>query len=144
MTSASVRCRIVAFVLALALVPLAHAELPQLNPVQMLGPDSSDSTGDANTLPSPPLFGYGLALRGNMALAGMPGAYDERGRVAALVRNAAGKWIRIQTLTASSTSAGSGFLRRDNGTLACLYSWSASQVVQRVCFTSSSIIATTA
>ena len=109
MTSASVRCRIVAFVLALALVPLAHAELPQLNPVQMLGPDSSDSTGDANTLPSPPLFGYGLALRGNMALAGMPGAYDERGRVAALVRNAAGKWIRIQTLTASSTSAGSGF-----------------------------------
>ena len=30
------------------------------------------------------------------------------------------------------------------GALACLYSWSASQVVQRVCFTSSSIIATTA
>jgi FG-GAP repeat protein len=108
-TSASVRCRIAACFLAFALVPLAHAELPQLDPLQMLGPDSSDAIDDANTLPSPPLFGYGLALQGNMALAGMPGAYDEKGRVAALVRNAAGKWIRFQTLTASSTTAGSGF-----------------------------------
>jgi len=107
-TSASVRCRIAACFLAFA-VPLAHAELPQLNPAQMLGPADADAIGDPNTLPSPPLFGYGLALQGNIALAGMPGAFDEKGRVAALVRNAAGKWIRIQTLTASSTTTGSAF-----------------------------------
>jgi hypothetical protein len=44
-----------------------------------------------------------------MALAGMPGAYDETGRVAALVRNAAGRWFRFQTLTASNAQPGSGF-----------------------------------
>ncbi|HEX4970634.1 MAG TPA: hypothetical protein VFV69_06220 [Steroidobacteraceae bacterium] len=110
MTSASVvRCRIAAFLLAFAVAGLAHAELPQLDPAQTLGPDSTDSSDDANNLPSPPLFGYGLALQGNTALAGMPGAYDEKGRVAALVRNASGRWIRFQTLTASGTTAGSGF-----------------------------------
>jgi hypothetical protein len=108
-SSVSVRCRIAAFLVVFALVPIAHAELPQLNPAQMLGPDETDATGDANTLPSPPMFGYGLALQGNMALAGMPAAFDEQGRVAALVRNAAGKWVRLQTLTASSAQAGSDF-----------------------------------
>jgi hypothetical protein len=108
-TSVSVRCRIAAFFLVFAVAGLAHAELPQFNPAQTLGPDSTDAVDDANTLPSPPLYGYGLALQGNMALAGMPGAYDEKGRVAALVRNAAGKWVRFQTLTASGTPAGSGF-----------------------------------
>ena len=108
-TSVSVRCRIAAFFLVFAVAGLARAELPQLDPAQTFGPDSSDAVDDANTLPSPPLFGYGLALQGNMALAGMPGAYDEKGRVAALVRNSAGKWVRFQTLTASNTPAGSGF-----------------------------------
>ena len=41
-------------------------------------------------------------------------------------------------------TAATGFFRRGAGTLACLYSCSVSHVVQRVCFTSSSIIATTA
>jgi len=108
-TSASVRCRIAAFVVAFAVMPLAHAELPQLNPAQTLGPDSSDATNDASTLPSPPMYGYGLALQGNMALAGMPGAFNERGRVAALVRNSAGNWVRMQTLTASTAQAGADF-----------------------------------
>jgi hypothetical protein len=43
----------------------------------------------------------------------------------------------------SPKSAPPSFFRR-TGTRACLYSWSASQVVQRVCFTWSSIMATTA
>src|ERR1044072_1807950 len=107
-TSASIRW-IAASILAFAVVPLAYAELAQLEPAQMLGPDNSDSISDSNQLPTPPLFGYGLAMQGNMALAGMPGAFDEKGRVAALVRTSAGRWIRSQTLTASGTGAGTGF-----------------------------------
>jgi FG-GAP repeat len=108
-TSASVRCRIAASILAFAIVPLAHAELPQLDPLQMLGPNATDATDDPNQPPTPPFFGAGLALQGNVALAGMPGAFDERGRVAALVRNTSGKWVRFQTLTASNAAAGAGF-----------------------------------
>jgi hypothetical protein len=108
-TSASVRCRIAASILALAIVPLAHAELPQLDPVQMLGPNETDAIDDPNQMPSPPFFGAGLALQGNVALAGMPGAFAEKGRVAVLVRNASGTWVRSQTLTASSTKAGARF-----------------------------------
>lgn len=109
MTIASVRCRIAASILAFVVIPLAHAELPQLDPLQVLGPDSTDSTDDPNHVPDPPFFGSGLALQGNMALAGMPGAFGEKGRVAALVRNAAGQWVRFQTLTASNAAAGAGF-----------------------------------
>jgi hypothetical protein len=108
-TIVSVRGRIAASILALACMPLAHAELAQLDPVQMLGPDSSDASDDPNQFPSPPMFGSGLALQGNVALAGMPAAYDEKGRVAAFVREASGTWVRRQTLTASNTAAGAGF-----------------------------------
>lgn len=109
MALASVRCRIAASILAFAVVPLAHARLRQLDPVQMVGPDATDVIDDPNQVPSPPFFGSGLALQGNIALAGMPGAYDEKGRVAALVRNAAGQWVRFQTLTASNAAPGAGF-----------------------------------
>ncbi|HEY7639968.1 MAG TPA: FG-GAP repeat protein [Steroidobacteraceae bacterium] len=109
MINVSVRCWIAASVLALGVVPLAQAELPQLNPVQMLAPNDSDATDDPNLPPSPPFFGAGLALQGNVALAGMPGAFDDKGRVAALVRNASGKWVRFQTLTASNATAGADF-----------------------------------
>lgn len=109
MTIASVRNRIAVSIMALGLAQLAHAELPLLDPVQMLGPDSTDATDDPNQLPSPPSFGGGLAVLGNVALAGMPGAYEEKGRVAAFVRNASGRWTRTQTLTASNAAAGAGF-----------------------------------
>jgi FG-GAP repeat protein len=94
---------------ALAVVQLAHAELPQLDAVQMLGPDSTDQSNDPDQPPDPPFFGAGLALQGNVALAGMPAAWGETGRVAAFVRNAAGRWIRTQTLTASNAAPGTGF-----------------------------------
>ena len=61
MTSACLRCRIAAAILAFTFIPLAHAELPQLDPVQMLGPDSTDAIDDPNQVPSPPFFGYSLA-----------------------------------------------------------------------------------
>jgi hypothetical protein len=105
----AVRCRIAASILMLAFAQLAHAELMQLDPVQTLWPDGTDAIDDPNQLPSPPFFGSGLALQGNVALAGMPGAYDEKGRVAAFVRNASGRWVRFQTLTVSNAPAGTGF-----------------------------------
>jgi hypothetical protein len=95
--------------MALAVVHLAHAELPPLDMVQLLEPDGTDATNDPNQPPSPPFFGAGLALQGNVALAGMPGAFDERGRVASFVRDANGTWIRRQTLTASNAAPGAGF-----------------------------------
>src|SRR6185295_12655256 len=101
-TSASIRCWIAASIATLGFVQVAHAELPQLDPVQMLGPDSTDASDNPNQVPSPPFFGAGVALQGNVALAGMPAAWDEKGRVAAFVRTAAGRWIRTQTLTASN------------------------------------------
>ena len=61
------------------------------------------------TPPSPPFFGSGLAVQGNVALAGMPGAFEDRGRVAAFVRDASGQWMRRQTLTASNAAPGAGF-----------------------------------
>ena len=108
MIIASVRRRIAASILALAVVPVAHAITP-LEPAQLLEPDSTDAIDDPNQPPSPPFFGAGLALQGNIALAGMPGAFEEKGRVAAFVRDSTGKWMRRQTLTGSNTASGAGF-----------------------------------
>lgn len=105
----SVHRRIAASIVALVCAHLAHAELPQRAALQLLESGSTDATNDPEQPPSPPFFGSGLALQGNIALAGMPGAFDERGRVAAFVRDAAGTWIRRQTLTASDAAPGAGF-----------------------------------
>lgn len=109
MSSVSIRRRIAASIVALAVMQLAQAELPTLEMVQLLYPDSTDVFDDPNQMPSPPFFGSALALQGNVALVGMPGAFEDRGRVAAFVRNASGTWIRRQTLTVSDTAVGSSF-----------------------------------
>lgn len=110
MTTASVCRRIAASIFALALAHLAHAELPQRAPTQVLEPVLGTDTLDSpDEPPDPPYFGSGLAMQGNIALAGMPGAFAERGRVAAFVRDSAGHWMRRQTLTASNTAVGAGF-----------------------------------
>jgi FG-GAP repeat len=108
-TTASIRRRIAASIVAFAFAHLAHAELPQRAARQILEPNDTDATNDPQQLPTPPSFGAGLAMQGNIALVGMPGAFDDRGRVAAFVRNTAGQWIRRQTLTASTPSVGAGF-----------------------------------
>lgn len=107
--TASVRRQIAASILALAAAHLAHAELPSRAAIQIIEPNSTDLTNDPESPPSPPFFGSGLALQGNVALAGMPGAFDEKGRVAAFVRDAAGTWIRRQTVTVSDAGVGAGF-----------------------------------
>lgn len=110
MTTASVCRRIATSIFALALAQLAHAELPQRAATQVLesvfGADTVDSPDEQ---PDPPYFGSGLAMQGNVALAGMPGAFAERGRVAAFVRDTAGHWVRRQTLTPSNPAVGAGF-----------------------------------
>jgi hypothetical protein len=109
-TTASIRRRIAASIVALAIVQLAHAELPQRAELQVLEPIlGTDTTDSPDEPPDPPLFGSGLAMQGNVALAGMPGAFAERGRVAVFVRNSAGRWMRRQTLTASTSAVGAGF-----------------------------------
>jgi hypothetical protein len=100
--------RIAASVVTLVLAHVAHAELPQRVALQILEPDSTDAIDDPNLPPSPPLFGAGLAVQGNVALAGMPGAF-EKGRVGVFVRDAAGQWMRRQTLTASNAVPGAEF-----------------------------------
>lgn len=110
MTTASIRRRIATSIFALAFAQLAHAELPQRAALQVLEPIlGTDMTDSPDEPPDPPFFGSGLAMQGNVALAGMPGAFAERGRVAAFVRNSAGHWARRQTLTPSNPSVGAGF-----------------------------------
>jgi hypothetical protein len=101
--------RIAAFVVVLAAANLAHAELPQRAALQILEPNSTDWLDDPNEAPSPPWFGGGMAMQGNVALVGMSGAFDARGRVAAFVRDGTGKWIRRQTLIASNAAPGALF-----------------------------------
>jgi hypothetical protein len=109
-TTASVRRRMAASIFALAASQLVHAELPQRAALQVLEPDPrTDVTNSPDEPPDPPYFGSGLAMQGNIALAGMPGAFAERGRVAAFVRDSAGHWIRRQTLTPGHPAVGAGF-----------------------------------
>jgi hypothetical protein len=105
------RRRIAAAIVALVAAHLAHAELPQRAALQILEPNSTDMIDDPENPPSPPYFGSGLAVQGNIALAGMPGAFDETGRVAVFVRDASGHWMRRQTLTVSNATPGTGFGR---------------------------------
>jgi FG-GAP repeat len=101
--------RIAAFVVMLAAVNLARAELPQRAALQILEPNSTDWVDSPDEAPSPPWLGAGMAMQGNVALVGMSGAFDARGRVAAFVRDASGKWMRRQTLTASNAAPGALF-----------------------------------
>ena len=93
----------------LAAANFAHAELPQRAPLQILEPRSTDAIDDPEIAPSPPWMGVDMAMQGNVALVGMSGAFDATGRVAAFVRDATGKWIRRQTLTASDPAVGAFF-----------------------------------
>lgn len=108
-TTASIRRRIAASIFAFAFAQLAHAELSQRAPLQILESDATDVSDDPEELPSPPWFGVGMAMQGNVALVGMSGAFDATGRVAAFVRDPAGQWIRRQTLTTPNLQPGAVF-----------------------------------
>jgi hypothetical protein len=103
--------RIAAALVAFVFAQLAQAELPQLAASQIIEPDLTDASNDPQTFPHPPALGAGLAVQGNVALVGMPAAFEAKGRVAAFVRNTSGQWIRRQTLTASDAMVGASFGR---------------------------------
>ena len=109
MTTASIRRRIATSICAFAIAHVAHAELPQRAALQIIEPNSTDTADDPESFPYPPNLGTAVAVQGNVALVGMSGAFESRGRVAAFVRNSAGKWIRRQTLTASDPAVGASF-----------------------------------
>jgi hypothetical protein len=103
------RRRVAAALVALIVAQLAYAELPQRAALQILEPNSTDTINDPENPPSPPFFGAGLAVQGNIALAGMPGAFEDKGRVAVFVRDASGQWVRRRTLTANKGAPGAAF-----------------------------------
>ena len=110
MTTASIHRRIAASLFALAFAQLAHAELPQRAPLEVLVPiQGTDTLDSPDEPPDPPYLGSALAMQGNVALAGMPGAFAERGRVAVFVRDSSGHWMRRQTLTPSNPAVGAAF-----------------------------------
>jgi hypothetical protein len=109
-TATSIHRRIAASIFAFAIANLAHAELPERAALQVLEPIlGTDTTNTADEPPDPPWMGIGMAMQGNVALVGMSGAFGETGRVAAFVRDATGKWMRRQTLTASDAAPSARF-----------------------------------
>jgi hypothetical protein len=90
---------------ALAAAPLARAELPRLQAAQTLRPLPEEVLPDPQGFPESPLFGAALALAGAPALSGMPGAFDDAGRVAIFTRRG-GSWVRTGTLQAKDAASG--------------------------------------
>lgn len=88
---------------------LARAELPELQPKQVLLPIASDFQLDPNHPPDVAQFGRDTVIKGNLAIVGIPAARDGAGRAAVFVRDATGKWIRRATLSPSDATPGAAF-----------------------------------
>jgi hypothetical protein len=106
----AIRRLLVSTLAALAAAPLARAELPRLQAAQTLRPLPEEVLPDPQGFPESPLFGSALALAGTTALSGMPGAFDNAGRVAIFTRRG-GSWVRTGTLQAKDAASGAGFGR---------------------------------
>ncbi len=90
------------------LTPLAAAELPVHPLVQHLAPLEEEVywQGPA-TPPQDVYFGQAVAVRGSVALVGMPAVFAGVGRVAVFERNSAGKWVRTRHLGAADGATNS-------------------------------------
>lgn len=108
MNAGTIRGLLFSTLAALAAAPPALAELPTLQPAQTLRPLPDEILPDPQGDPQAPLLGASLALAGNTALAGMPGAFDDEGRVAVFTRSG-GKWVRTGTLKANDAASGAHF-----------------------------------
>jgi FG-GAP repeat len=106
----AVRRLLISTFAALAAAPMARAELPRLQTTQTLRPLPEEVTPAPQQFPESPLFGSSLALAGNTALSGMPGAFADAGRVAIFTRRN-GSWVRTGTLQATDGASGAGFGR---------------------------------
>lgn len=92
---------------ALTGASLAQAELPRLEPKQVLGPTEADIERE----PIEPQFGADVVIKGNLALVGIPNFDAGAGRAALFLRNAAGQWIRVVTFSPSDPRPGARFGR---------------------------------
>lgn len=79
----------------------AQAQLPSIASTQEIEPLEAEITPE----PGVGYFGSDVAIFGNVALAGIPGANEFQGRVGIFLRNAQGKWNRKGTLKASDRKA---------------------------------------
>ena len=85
----------------LILSSAAHAELPSIYATAELGPLQTEIEPRPGEIPQTTYFGTDVAVLGNVAMAGMPGAFDLEGRVGIFVKDASGAWLRKGTLKAS-------------------------------------------
>jgi hypothetical protein len=79
----------------------AQAELPPLYPTDELHPLPNEVDPRPGQIPQTTFFGNAVAVFGNVAMVGMPGAFDLEGRVGIFLRSASGAWLRSGTLKAS-------------------------------------------
>jgi hypothetical protein len=77
----------------------ALAELPRHPVIQTLEATHEEIQPDPEELPQSLMFGRAVAIRDGTAFIGMPGAFDDVGRVAIFTQTASG-WQRTGTLTA--------------------------------------------
>lgn len=96
-------------VTSLAFASLARAELPQLQPTQVLRPTQEDLQPDPEQPPGEAGFGRDVVVKGNAAVVGLPAAHEGAGLAAVFERDANGTWTRRATLAAADSAAGAGF-----------------------------------
>ena len=82
------------------LLGFAVAAVPEHRTVQTLEAEQAEIFPEPETPPTDLRFGYAVAVRGTIALVGMPDA-SGTGRVAVFTRNSAGVWERSVTLSPS-------------------------------------------
>lgn len=108
MDTGTIRGLLVFTCAALAAAPLARAEVPRLPSTQTLGPLPEEVMPDPQGFPESPVFGFSLALAGTTALSGMPGAFDNEGRVGIFTLRS-GSWLRSGTLQAKDAARNARF-----------------------------------
>lgn len=87
--------------LCLLLLSSARAELPPLYATAELYPLATEVEPRPGDMPQTPYFGTDVALLGNIAMVGMPGAFELEGRVGIFVKDTSGAWLRKGTLKAT-------------------------------------------
>jgi hypothetical protein len=86
-------------VTSLAFASVAQAELPRLQPTQVLRPTLEDIQPDPEQPPGEATFGRDVVIKGDLAAVGLPSAHAGAGLAAVFERDANGIWIRRATLT---------------------------------------------
>jgi hypothetical protein len=79
----------------------ARAELPPLFPTDELRPLTNEIDPRPGQIPQTTFFGSDVAVLGNLAMVGMPGAFDLEGRVGIFLKDTSGTWSRKGTLKAN-------------------------------------------